>query len=120
MWKKHEKNSWVQYAWDSHALEVTTNFRIGSNDEIFFEVADADRVSFSRVVVRMTSMPIYYVGSCQNDTELSEIPDGEDPGRFKGEGVVTIMYPSSTIDPGRFMGEGGCYHHIPIKYHKSR
>ena len=53
---------------------------IGSNDEIFFEVADAasDYNSFARVVVRMSTTPIYYVRWCQNDTPLKNLPDAPD------------------------------------------
>ena len=77
-WRTQEKNVWFPYAWDDVPLVVKTVSTIGSNDEIFFEVAEAAYNRFARVVVRMSTTPIYYVRWCQNDTPLKNLPDAPD------------------------------------------
>ena len=79
-WRTQEKDVWFPYAWDDVPLVVKTVSTIGSNDEIFFEVADAasDYNSFARVVVRMSINSIYYVRWCQDDTPLKNLPDAPD------------------------------------------
>ena len=81
-WKEEEKDVWLPYAWENVPLIVKTVSAIGSNDEIFFEVSDTAGNSFARVVVRMSTNPIYYVRWCYNDTPLRSLPDAPDNVRI--------------------------------------
>ena len=77
-WKKQTKNQWFEYDWENEPLYLKTESSIGSNDEIFFEVAEQRYASFARVVVRMSRNSIYYVQWCQNDTPLKNMPEAPD------------------------------------------
>ena len=83
-WRTQAKNVWFPHAWDDVPLIVKTVSAIGSNDEIFYEVADgaSDYNSFARVVVRMSINSIYYVRWCQNDTPLKDLPPAPDDIRI--------------------------------------
>jgi len=77
-WRRQPKEQWFAHDWENEPLYVKTVSSIGSNDEIFFEVADRRYASFARVVVRMSRNSIYYVRWCQHDTPLKNLPAAPD------------------------------------------
>ena len=74
-WRVQPKNVWFPIDWQTTNIEVKTTSEIGSRHEIHFEIGDSERMSFSRIVVRLNSIPIYYVHHCQDDTPLGNLPD---------------------------------------------
>ena len=76
-WRTQRKDVWFSYPWEKVPLEVKTTSRIGSNAEVFFEVADSG-YSFARVVIRLSRTPIFYVHHCQHDKALTNLPDAPD------------------------------------------
>ena len=69
-WREQAKDVWFSYSWEDFPLEAKTMSAVGSNAEIFFEVANTTYSSFARVVARLSRDPIYYIESCHNDTPL--------------------------------------------------
>ena len=76
-WRTQRKDVWFEYPWEKVPFEVKTTSRIGSNAEVFFEVADSG-YSFARVVIRLSRTPIFYVHHCQHDKALTNLPDAPD------------------------------------------
>ena len=81
-WKVQQKDVWFPFAWENTPIEVKTISNVGSNDQIFFEVAEHTGNSFARVVVRMSQTPIYFVRWCQIDTPLTNLPPASDDTRI--------------------------------------
>ncbi|KAL5257567.1 hypothetical protein ACHWQZ_G012483 [Mnemiopsis leidyi] len=73
-WRTQRKNEWFEYPWEKVPLELKTTSRIGSNAEVFFEVANSV-YSFARVVIRLSQTPIFYVHHCQQDKALTNLPN---------------------------------------------
>ena len=73
-WRIEQKDIWFPFAWEDTPIEVKTISNVGSNDQIFFEVAEHTGNSFARVVVRMSQTPIYFVRWCQDDNPLTNLP----------------------------------------------
>ena len=81
-WRVQAKEVWFRHAWEDVPLIVKTTSPIGSNAEIFFEVANTAYDSFARVVVRLSSTPIFYIRWCYYDTPLRNLPDAPDNVRI--------------------------------------
>ena len=81
-WRTQPKGVLFEFNWEDIPFIVKTTSVIGSEHEIFFEVADTAGSSFARVVVRLSRTPIYYVESCQNDTLLEDLPEDPDNVRI--------------------------------------
>ena len=77
-WREQAKDVWLSYSWEDFPLEVKTISAVGSNHEIFFEVANTAYSSFARVVVRLSRDPIYFIQSCYSDTPLQNFTDVPD------------------------------------------
>ena len=63
-WREQAKDVWLSYSWEDFPLEVKTMSAVGSNAEIFFEVANTTYSSFAKVVARLSRDQIYYIESC--------------------------------------------------------
>ena len=74
-WREQPKDVWFPIDWQRTNIQVKTTSEIGSGDEIHFETADSESIKFSRIVVRLSSTPIYYVHHCADDTPLGNLPD---------------------------------------------
>ena len=59
---------------DDVPLIVKTVSTIGSRAEIFVEVANTAGSGFSRIVVRLSSTPIFFIADCFGDTPLRNMP----------------------------------------------
>ena len=77
-WKAMPGDDWFLFDWESSPLQIKTTSAIGSNDQVFFEVGDANKNHFARVVIRLSSNSIYYVRFCQDDFPLENMPDAPD------------------------------------------
>jgi hypothetical protein len=74
-WREQRKAVWFGYSWNYVPLEVKTTSAAGSNDQIFFEVADSSKKHIARIVVRMSKDPFYFILHCQGNTPLKNLPE---------------------------------------------
>ena len=77
-WTDIPYDKWFTFDWESYPLQIKTTSAIGSNHQVFFEVGDAAKRHFARVVVRLSSNAIFYVRFCRSDYPLQNMPDAPD------------------------------------------
>ena len=77
-WEGVPFDKWFPFDWETNRLQIKTTSAIGSNHQVFFEVGDASKSRFARVVVRLSAKAIFYVRFCRSDYPLQNMPDAPD------------------------------------------
>ena len=127
VFRYQEKGVLFAHDWENDHFIVKTTSSIGSRHEIFFEVAGSNRYTFSRIVIRLSSTPIYYVGDCYEDTamELPAAPDNVRIWKFIKNGFdgLTIECNEEVVadlrfDEGRFGCSTSRWTYTPVEFVK--